>query len=303
MNEKAILVTGSPRSGTTWVGRTIAKAPSVHYIHEPFNISRLPCHCGVRFDYWFYYVSSVNESDFLEHLVHTIHPTINRISLLNLIAELKATKRIRPLRNYVRLLFKHRPLVKAPLAVFSAQWLAETFDMDVVIVIRHPAAVVNSYKTLKWQHPFSHFLKQPALMAEHLADFAVEITDFIQNDYDIIDQTAMLWKLIHHMILKYRQIKPEWIFVYHRDLSLDPIYGFQTIFDRMSLSFSDKVRRAIESYSAPINPIEAVNPYSTRRQSEQTIWSWKDQLTPEEICRIRRRVEPVSQAFFKEEDW
>jgi hypothetical protein len=32
-----ILVTGTPRSGTTWVGKIIATSPSVGYIKEPFN--------------------------------------------------------------------------------------------------------------------------------------------------------------------------------------------------------------------------------------------------------------------------
>jgi hypothetical protein len=32
---RPILVTGSPRSGTTFVGRMLALSPGVHYIHEP----------------------------------------------------------------------------------------------------------------------------------------------------------------------------------------------------------------------------------------------------------------------------
>ena len=34
---RPILVTGAPRSGTTWVGRMLTLAPGVGYIHEPFN--------------------------------------------------------------------------------------------------------------------------------------------------------------------------------------------------------------------------------------------------------------------------
>jgi hypothetical protein len=175
--------------------------------------------------------------------------------------------------------------------------------MDVVIVIRHPAAIVNSYKTLKWTHPFSHFLKQPALMEDYLADFADEITDFAHHEHDMVDQIALLWKLTHHMILQYHQANPEWIFVRHRDLSYDPINRFQTIFNQLNLSFSGRVRQRILNHSATIDLSGSENPYSIRRHSEQTVWSWKNHLTPEEICRVRKRVEAVAQAFFKDEDW
>ena len=37
LGRRPILVTGSHRSGTTWVGKTIALSPSVTYIGEPFN--------------------------------------------------------------------------------------------------------------------------------------------------------------------------------------------------------------------------------------------------------------------------
>jgi hypothetical protein len=281
----------------------IAQEPSIRYIHEPFNISKLPCYCGVTFDHWFYYISSANESEFREHLAHAIHPTFNRISLMNLATEMKATKRIRPLTKYISSFFQKRSLVKAPLALFSAPWLANTFDMDVVIVVRHPAAVISSYKSLNWSHPFSHFLKQPALMEEHLADFADEITDFARNEHDMVEQIALLWKLAHHMILKYRQANPDWIFVRHRDLARDPSYGFQEIFKQLNLPFSEKVRQKIMNHSATINISGAENPYSISRHSGQTIWSWQNHLTPKDICRVRKRVEGVSEEFFKDEDW
>jgi hypothetical protein len=61
---KPILVTGSHRSGTTWVGRIIASSPSVAYIHEPFHIRHDPDVCPARFDHWFTYVCEENEDQY-----------------------------------------------------------------------------------------------------------------------------------------------------------------------------------------------------------------------------------------------
>ena len=40
-----VLVTGSPRSGSTWVGNVLALAPGAGYIHEPFNRRHPPGLC------------------------------------------------------------------------------------------------------------------------------------------------------------------------------------------------------------------------------------------------------------------
>lgn len=36
-NKNPILVTGSPRSGTTWIGKMLSFGDNVHHIYEPFN--------------------------------------------------------------------------------------------------------------------------------------------------------------------------------------------------------------------------------------------------------------------------
>ena len=73
------------------------------------------------------------------------------------------------------------------MAFFSAEWLADRFDMNVVIVIRHPAAFVSSVKKLNWHHPMSHFLEQPALMREHLYPFEEQIRELASREHDLID--------------------------------------------------------------------------------------------------------------------
>ena len=53
---KPILVTGAHRSGTTWVGKMLALAPGVGYVHEPFN----PRFSAGRFDRYFTVVTREN---------------------------------------------------------------------------------------------------------------------------------------------------------------------------------------------------------------------------------------------------
>ena len=61
-----ILVTGSHRSGTTWVGKMVAVSPPIFYIHEPFNPTHgRPIFCHKTFTHWFTYVAAENESQYL----------------------------------------------------------------------------------------------------------------------------------------------------------------------------------------------------------------------------------------------
>src|SRR4029077_14652741 len=86
--------------------------------------------------------------------------------------------------QFLRYRMQHaRPLVKDPMALFSAEWIAETFDAQVVVIVRHPAAFASSIKLDGWAHPFSHFLNQPALMEDHLSSFDEEIKTFAQEEH------------------------------------------------------------------------------------------------------------------------
>jgi sulfotransferase family protein len=303
ISHKPILVTGSPRSGTSWVGRIIGHVPFVRYIHEPLNIHRNPCHCGVKFKYWFFYLSPGNLPEFEDHLKHIMYPAYSRVGLINLITEIMKSRRIRPLSKYLQAYRFHRLLVKDPIAVFSAETLESMFDMEVLVLIRHPAAMVNSYKALHWTNSFSHFLQQPELMEEHLAPFQAEIEDFVKNDHDIVDQAALLWKLIHNMILKYQKIHPDWSFVRFEDLASAPIEGYQNLFNRLELPFSDNIRSVIEAHSFQPQPSDTTRPYSIKQDSSQVISKWKKHLTPGEVMRIRKRVEEVSSHFFSQNEW
>lgn len=52
-----ILVTGSRRSGSTWVGNVLSLAAGTGYVHEPFNTKTRQGICAARFPADFTYVT------------------------------------------------------------------------------------------------------------------------------------------------------------------------------------------------------------------------------------------------------
>ncbi|MCK4817188.1 sulfotransferase, partial [bacterium] len=208
VSRKPILVTGPHRSGTTWVGKILSVIPSIGYIHEPFN----PLHrrsspgiCKAKFKYQYTYVTEENESEFYEDILTTINFRYNL--LLQIREVIKKRQGFRTLfRQYSGFLINRyihhaRPLFKDPMALFSTEWPAKRFNMDVVILIRHPAAFISSVKRMNWpQHDFSQFLKQPLLMRDHLYPFEKEIKELVTNKHDVIDEGILLWKMFYYVV-------------------------------------------------------------------------------------------------------
>lgn len=304
---KPILVTGSHRSGSTWVGRMIASSPNVAYIKEPFNPKHDLRICKVHFDYWFTYICEENEQDYYEQIKNTIQ------FRSDLIANLKLSKRPgewkQEVGRYLEYLkyrkIKVRPLLKDPIAVFSTGWLSSKFKTDTIVLIRHPLAFAGSIKVNKWAHPFSHFLAQPLLMEHHLYPFEEEIRYFAQDDRDIVDQAALLWKLIHFMILKYRESNPNWIYLRHEDLSNDPLNGFKTLFNKLDLEFSDPVAEVVAKHSLLAYATDSKSDLykGIQRDSASNIKNWENRLTPSEVIRIKAQVNGISKEFYTEEEW
>lgn len=303
---KPILVTGAPRSGTTWVGRMIATSPAVELIYEPFSINHDMRICQACFENWFTYVGEHNEHEYHEHLKRTIE---FQYKVSDLEWKISPGYYAEYLKRYVRHLWQRghiRPLLKDPIAVFSAEWLALKFDMDTVVMIRHPAAFVASYKALNWTHDFSHFLNQPLLMNGPLQLFQQEIDEFANNEKDIIDQAALLWNLIYYMVLQYKARHPDWLFVRHEDISRNPLLGFRALFAHLNLDFSANTEEAIKKHSFPdmVPDAEAETGFHRlRRDSLANIDTWKQRLTHSEIERIKFAVREISPAFYAEDEW
>lgn len=304
-DQKPILVTGSHRSGSTWVGQMIARSPAVAYIHEPFNIEPHPGHFGGQFDTWFTYVCDSNADQYEPYLRECLALTYP------LATKLRASKSPahvgRSLVSWSRFNASkgmgRRPLMKDPLAVFSAEWLARTFDMRVIMLIRHPAAFAGSIKEANWSHPFQHFLDQPLLMRDHLSAFRGDLERYAAAEQDIVDQAILLWNMIHATILTYRDRHPRWYFVRHEDISIAPQEAFGHIYRYLNLDYSPAIQEQIMQFSQSSQDDGADPSVSIRRDSLYNLNRWRDRLTDDEIDRVREATHEISRHFYDETHW
>lgn len=315
MGGRAVLITGAYRSGTTWVGEMLAQAPGVFYLHEPFNpVVRVPGLPKIPVNHWFEYLHEGNEAHFRRPVNALV---AGRFSVWNDLVngDIRSMRAIgrsiaNSRRRKVELSAGARPLLKDPIAILAAEWLAERYGMDVVVTIRHPAAFVSSIKRLRW--PIDHakeFLSQKHLMDRFLSPYVDEIRASRVTD-DFVDQAALTWKLLYHVVDQYRSTHPDWHFVYHEDLSLAPEKGFRALFRSLDLAYTDRVAAVVKEHSSSSNPNElevtagkVAMTRTTRVNSRANVISWQRRLAEQEIARIRGIVDPVCARFYNESSW
>lgn len=301
-NDAPILVTGSHRSGSTWVGRLLSAAPGVGYVHEPFNPLTGRGTCGVPVERWFTYVCDENAGPWKPALARTLafdyawgaalRGARGPRDLARAALEARAFARLR--RSGAR------PLVKDPIAFFSADWLARTFGMRVVLLVRHPLAFVGSLKKHDWRFPFDHLASQPLLLRDLLGPFADEIHAHAAREADVVDQAVLLWRLIHHVALGYRERHPDWLLVRYEDLAADPLMGFQALCTALAVPFEPQVRASVRHHSAEGNPADPADPHALRRDSRASLATWRHRLTPAEAERVTAGTAAIARHFYPE---
>ena len=272
----SLLVTGSHRSGTTWIGRVIESSGDFLYIDEPTSLSDIPGSLS-SIRYWFQYIQPQHSEEVqallqLKQQAHTNHKGA---------------------------------LFKDPLAFFSIGTFIDILHTDVLVSVRHPAAFVSSLKRLGWTHDFHHFLHQESLMETYLYPFRNQVTDFARHPKDIIDQGILLWNIIYLNVLKFKQQYPQIYIVRHEDLSLNPLAEFQKIFDYFNIAYTDRTKNYIVSTTNKNNSAEAENnvTHQLYRNSKANIFNFKHRLSREEIRHIRKGTETVSHIFYDQEWW
>jgi hypothetical protein len=300
-----ILVTGTHRSGTTWVGKMLAADAMTAYISEPLNVLHRPGVFHARVRHWYQYICEENEAEYLPafekllrfdyHLWDEIRSLRSRRDFLRMGRDF--------LIFYNGLMRGLRPLLKDPFAVFSTPWFAKRLNCKVVITVRHPAAFASSLKRLHWPFDFQDLLDQPLLMRDHLEPYRAEMQS-IQPE-DVIGQSALLWKLIYRAVHATRESNPDFLIVRHEDLSRDPIAGYRDLYRTLGLEFTSRVEKFILNSSSSENPAENSRKkvHGFKLDSRANVNVWKKRLSVAEIDRIRKMTEEVAPLFYSEAEW
>ena len=279
----------------------LALSGELGYIHEPFNIGGL----GPKLPSLHYWFESVTAD----------HPREARLrcelmDVLNWRWPLGASlKSRRGGHEVAELLVRYadfrcsgwrrkRPLLKDPIALYSAEWIEEVCNAQVLVCIRHPAAFCLSLRRKGWTFDFKHLAAQRVLR-ERLGPFWEDVEQFARHEQPLLEQAILLWNCTHHVIDAYRDSHADWLFVRNEDVSRDPVAALRTLYGQLNLEFSDAVARNIRASTQRKSPAWK----KTVRDSRANIRKWRQQLSGSDVDTIRARTDNVARRFYSDADW
>lgn len=292
---RPLLVTGSHRSGSTWIGQLLAAESDFVYVHEPFNPRVETSWLAHSLDIPFLYVSAETEWRF-QQLKHDFESVMSL--RYPLVANLRrvaghfpngARAIARSHRSSVLgRIRRQRPLIKDPLALLASPWLAQTFGLDILVTVRHPAAFALSLAEKSWSFDFGHFLRQRELMEGPFSGWSEEIEAAANAlSFDILDQAGLLWKVLYHYV--YHQLRPleNCQIVRHEDVMRDP-----ESFQRAVLSGDD------------VDTQQAASVASSRgEEAKRFTGRWRKELSTRDIQRLRAAVGDEASWLYSPDDW
>lgn len=248
-----ILLLSLPRSGSSWVGQVLSAAENVLYLREPISEARR-AH-GER--YTLVDVDPAAPSSLVKRVSDQAFsglPVFPR----GVIADARQWQIGQ--RRHKRVIIKE----VNPLA--CAFWL-QRYRPLVCFLIRHPAAVALSYRTLGW-------LDNPDVQLE-------------QNDptKTVWEKVGMRQGSIHHTVLHSLRDYPDSMIVSYEALCDAPMETFQMLFAFAGLTWNAHIEQTVQNHSTGG---DRSLPYNTHRDSRALASSWKGRLDQEELDDLRR---------------
>jgi hypothetical protein len=258
-----VLVTGAIRTGTTWVGETLARSPDLEYVWEPYNpLVRAWPHARVP-----HFMTGPYDAQPLVDDIATALVGLRSGGRLLGHPESIAREARQRYRFAAARRAKRAALLKDPLAVLLARHLEERFGFRVVLCVRHPAGFVASCLRLGWDYDFENLLAQPQLM-DRLAPWREEMQATLGRTGPMLHRVTLLWRVVYGALAA-GELAPAAPYVVRYEQAVADPSVFGQLADRLG------VRVTSEAPGVDASRTDA----------------WRTQLTSEELAYIRTSSE------------
>lgn len=284
----------------------LARSPHIVYLYEPFSPEGWEPLMAPTMERWFTRVDAGNEAalgERVDRLMALEYPWRKGLERVRNVRDAMYVARRATYFGAMRSL-RGRPLLKAPIALLSADWISERYGTDTIVMIRHPAAFVLSSLRMGYFFDFKNFTEQPGIMDGVLQEFRDEITHYAHTEHDALENAAVHWKHLHHVIRGYRERFPHWRFVIYEDLALHPMEGFRALYDHVGLDYDRAAQRHVRAYSLSSHESrDEGQQHRLIRDSRLSAWSWKHTIEPTQLARIRALTDEVARDFYPPSTW
>jgi hypothetical protein len=257
LQDKTILLAGSGRSGTTWLGNILAANLNYRVIFEPLDEFHVPeAACLPRRAYLRPGCDYPNWA-----------PFILRAFSGQIINGWTTQEGRRP--------WAWKVLVKEIRANLMLGWAASQFQPRIVYITRHPCSVVLSRLKLKWESNPINFLKQEELVEDYLAPYA----HILEGAETEIQKHAVSWAVDNLVPLAQKE-QDGLMFVTYEEMYLHPEEKARQLLEAVRVPYTWLTQRAIQQVSSVTRGDSAI------LQGRSPLTEWQRQLSNEQIAEV-----------------
>ena len=290
---RCVVVAGFPRSGTSWLAKSLSYARGFTYYREPDNIDMVP-EAEERFR-WLYLTGEHDDPAYRRLMTRALAGRVaTRFTMREDPGPLIATLGVgRQLAERAPVLFfrKRHVLGKLVNANLNLAWFSANFPLArQVFVIRHPCGQFESWKRLGWEPEPHRLLENRRLVAEHLGPFV----DLIAGARTFWERAGALWGATVRLVHRQTERDAGRLIVAYEWLCADPVPRFQDLYRRLDLTWTPGAERFLRAADTAADP----GTYSMRRPTALQIDKWRQGISPEEVEACRRFVEPFGLPYY-----
>lgn len=261
-----ILVTGAPRSGTTWMARLLATAPGTALAgREPMNPTGRQYALAGTLDGWSRISAPTQRQERALRLAYSGRTpwTYGRYGRRQWAAPLPAT----------------RVVVKDPFALLSLPAVVRTTGARPIVVYRHPAAVLVSYRRLGWPLDLAE-VRRIVEQNHAVHSGAAEVPPPPEDD-EASEAEAMgwFWSALHSIALA-DIAESNALVVSHEELAAGGISAAARLFSALELRPG---RRTDEEFSAGGADVHSSRLHNLDRNPADVAREWQGRLGAEDF--------------------
>jgi hypothetical protein len=309
---RPLLIAGIPRSGSTWTQVILSCDPSILAVTEPdFEAKSAPAIWAKRrlgsypvlapgdrdADYqqlWRWVLAGAPRGRRLEMAERVRKIAIHEwrwyvkgrwTPTMRLAGQLARNPGDQP----VPALRDHRLLVKSVHAAMSVEWLAATFDLEVLVLLRHPAAVLASWQSLGLPEHFARLERVPEVR-QRCEEWGVPLPGPDELEHTVWLLGVLLSSLeqaARHSGLVLRT---------HEQMCLSPVDEFRSLYRELGLEWTDRADEAVKWLNRPGKG------WSVERVAKDQADLWKTRLSPATVDVMQRVLAPFPFRTWTSED-
>ncbi|MDT0306760.1 sulfotransferase [Streptomyces sp. DSM 44917] len=310
---RPVLVTGLPRSGTSWTGKMLQAGGELVYVNEPLNPSRPPGRSpgvlNASVSHAFQYICEDNEDVWLRAFRDTVRLRYRTA------AELRVNRSLPDLARLAKnasaftagRLRGRRALLDDPYATLSAAWFARRLGAVAIVLVRDPVSWAGSWRKLGWTTYVHELLEQPLLMRDLLGEHAARLRELVGSQ-DELAKNAELWRVTYGAVDALRKETPSLHVIRYEDLAGDPMTAFEELYRLCGLRWNGPAREAVHRATSADNAPTRAMSWSLRgglsrtayqpMDSRAALTTYRDRLSPAEIARVRELTGAVRERFY-----